>query len=52
MKPWMLKANNSETHSLCGCSTQNLKLKFVLKDIEGMQQSLERIFLEKTPRRM
>ena len=28
-------------------STQNLKLKFVLKDIESMQQSMERMFMEK-----
>ena len=31
----------------CDCSAQTLKLEFVLKDMEGMQQSMQRIFMEK-----
>ena len=33
--------------TVCDCSAQTLKLEFVLKDIEGMQQSMQRIFMEK-----
>ena len=43
----MLKANDSENQSVCDCSVQSVRLKSVLKDIEGMQQSMQRIFMEK-----
>ena len=39
-----LKETMVKSQSVCDCSTQNLKLKFVLK---GMQQSMQRIFMEK-----
>ena len=42
-----LKKMMVKSQSVCYCNMQNLELKFVLKDIEGMQQSMQRIFMEK-----
>ena len=35
-----------KSQSVCDCSTRNFKLKFVLKDIEGMQQNMQKISME------
>lgn len=42
-----LKQSAVKSQSVCDCSMQNLKVKFVLKDIQGMQQSKQRISMEK-----
>ena len=48
----MLKQTALKSQSVCDCSTQNGKLKFVLKDIEARSKACKEFSWKRKPRRI
>ena len=48
----MLKQTALKSQSVCDCSTQDLTLKFVLKDIEARRKACKEFSWKRKPRRI